>query len=58
MISFTNKFDDKCENLGFFVPEDALVLKTSKLKGETKDKINKFLKKVKKNQDKKKIHFF
>ena len=58
MINFTNKFDDKCENLGFFVPEDKLILKTSKLQDETKDKINKFLKKIEKNKDKKKLHSF
>ena len=58
MINFTNKFDDKCENLGFFVPADKLILKTSKIGDETKDKINKFLKKIETNKDKKKLHSF
>ena len=58
MINFTNKFDNKCENLGFFIPEDKLSLKTSKIDEGKKDKINKFLKKIEKNKDKKKIHFF
>ena len=58
MINFTNKFDDKCENLGFFIPEDKLSLKTSKIDDGKKDKINKFLKKIEKNKDKKKLHSF
>jgi len=58
MINFTNKFDDKCENLGFFIPEDKLSLKTSKVDDDKRDKINKFLKKTEKNKDKKKIHSF
>ena len=58
MINFTNKFDDKCENLGFFIPEDKLSLKTSKIDEGKKDKINKFLKKIEKNKDKKKLHSF
>ncbi len=58
MINFTNKFDDKCENLGFFIPEDKFSLKTSKVDDDKRDKINKFLKKIEKNKDKKKIHSF
>ena len=58
MINFTNKFDDKCENLGFFIPEDKLSLKTSKIDDDKKDKINKFLKRIEKNKDKKKLHSF
>ena len=58
MINFTNKFDDKCENLGFFIPEDKLSLKTSKIDDGKKDKINKFLKRIEKNKDKKKLHSF
>jgi len=58
MINFTNKFDDKCENLGFFIPEDKLSLKTSKVDDGKKDKINKFLKRIEKNKDKKKLHSF
>ena len=58
MINFTNKFDNKCENLGFFIPEDKLSLKTSKIDDGKKDKINKFLKKIEKNKDKKKLHSF
>jgi len=58
MINFTKKFDDKCENLGFFVSADKPILKTSKLGNELKGKINKFLKKIEKNKDKKKIHSF
>ena len=58
MINFTNKFDDKCENLGFFIPEDKLSLKTSKVDDDKRDKINKFLKKIEKNKDKKKLHSF
>ena len=53
MINFTNKFDNKCENLGFFIPEDKLSLKTSKIDEGKKDKINKFLKRIEKNKDKK-----
>ena len=52
MINFTNKFDNKCENLGFFIPEDKLSLKTSKIDEGKKDKINKFLKRIEKNKDK------
>ena len=40
MINFTNKFDDKRENLGFFIPEDKFSLKTSKVDDSKKDKIN------------------
>ncbi len=58
MINFTSKFDDKCENLGFFIPDDKLQLKTSKLDDKEKDKINKFLKKIEKKKDKQKIHSF
>ena len=58
MINFTNKFDDKCENLGFFIPEDKLSLKTSKVDDDKRDKINKFLKRIEKNKDKKKLHSF
>ncbi len=58
MINFTKKFDDKCENLGFFVPERKLNLNTSKLDNEKKDKINKFLKKIENSKDKKKLHSF
>jgi len=58
MINFTNKFDDKCENLGFFIPENKLSLKTSKIDDDKKDKINKFLKRIEKNKDKKKLHSF
>ncbi len=58
MINFTNKFDNKCENLGFFIPEDKLSLKTSKIDEGKKDKINKFLKRIEKNKDKKKLHSF
>ena len=42
MINFTNKFDDKCENLGFFIPEDKLFIKTSKLDDDTKTKLINF----------------
>ena len=52
MINFTKKFDDKCENLGFFVPEHKLNLNTSKLDNEKKDKINKFLKKIESSKNK------
>ena len=58
MINFTKKIDDKCENLGFFVPEHKLNLNTSKLDNEKKDKINKFLKKIESSKDKKKLHSF
>jgi len=58
MINFTNKFDDKCENLGFFIPGDRLLLKTSKIDNSKKDRINNFLKKIEKNKDKKKLHYF
>ena len=58
MINFTNKFDNNCENLGFFIPEDKLSLKTSKIDEGKKDKINKFLKRIEKNKDKKKLHSF
>ena len=47
MINFISKFDDKSENLGFFVPEDDLILKTSKVDSKTKDLVNSFLKKIK-----------
>ena len=58
MINFTNKFDDKCENWGVFVSADKLLLKTSKLEVEDMVKINKFLKKIQKSKDEKKIHSF
>jgi len=58
MINFTNKFDDKRENLGFFIPEDKFSLKTSKVDDSKKDKINKFLKRIEKEKDKKKLHSF
>ncbi len=58
MINFTKKFDDKCENWGFFVPADKLVLKTSKLDTGSKEKVNKFLKKIEKHKDKKRLHSF
>ena len=58
MINFTKEFDDKCENLGFFVSADKPILKTSKLGDELKGKVNKFLKKIEKNKDKKKLHSF
>ena len=58
MINFIKKFDDKWENLGFFVSEDKLKLQASGLNETDKDRINKFLKKIEKNKDKKKLHFF
>ncbi len=58
MINFTSKFDDKCENLGFFVSDDKLKLKTSELDDKDKDKINKFLKKIEEIKDKRKIYSF
>ena len=58
MINFTKKFDNKCENLGFFVPADKPIIKTSKLDDEKRDRINQFLKKIEKNKDKKKLHSF
>jgi len=58
MINFTKKIDDKCENLGFFIPEDKLSLKTSQIDNQKEERINKFLKKIEKNKDKKKLHFF
>jgi len=58
MINFTKKFDDKCENLGFFIPEGKFRLETSKIDDQKEDKVNKFLKKIEKNKDKKKLHFF
>tara|TARA_Y100000590_G_scaffold470229_1_gene662931 strand:- start:7755 stop:9224 length:1470 start_codon:yes stop_codon:yes gene_type:complete len=58
MINFVSKFDNKTENLGLFLPEEQLILKSSKVDGAIKDKINKFLKKIVKEKDKKKIHFF
>jgi len=58
MISFTKKFDDKCENLGFFMPEGKLLLKTSKIDQQKKEKVNKFLEKIERSKSKKKIHFF
>ncbi len=58
MINFTKKFDDKCENLGFFVPADKPIIKTSKLKEGDKDRVNQFLKKIEKSKDKKKLHTF
>ena len=48
MINFTKKIDDKCENLGFFIPEDKFSLKTSKIDEQKKDRVNKFLKKIEK----------
>ena len=58
MINFTKKLDDKCENLGLFVPADKLIMKTSKLDAGGQDRINKFLKKIEKQKDKKKLHSF
>ena len=58
MINFTKKFDDKCENLGLFVPADKLIVKTSKLNKGDQDRVNKFLKKIEKQKDKKKLHSF
>ena len=58
MINFTKKFDNKCENLGFFIPEGKFRLETSQIDVQKKDKVNKFLKKIEKNKDKKKLHFF
>ena len=58
MINFTKKFDDKCQNLGLFVPADKLIIKTSKLDEGDKSRINKFLKKIEKHKDKKKLHYF
>jgi len=58
MINFTKKFDDKCENLGLFVPADKLIVKTSKLDSGDQGRINKFLKKIEKHKDKKKLHSF
>ena len=42
MINFTNKFDNNCENLGFFIPEDKLSLKTSKIDDGKKTKLINF----------------
>ena len=58
MINFTKKFDDKCQNLGLFVPADKLIIKTSKLDEGDKSRINNFLKKIEKHKDKKKLHYF
>ena len=58
MINFTKKFDNNCENLGFFVPADKPILKTSKLDEGLKSRINQLLKKIEKSGDKKKLHSF
>ena len=58
MINFVTKFDNKSSNLGFFVPEEQLTLKSSKVDQNIKDKVNKLLKTIDKNKDGKKIHSF
>ncbi len=58
MINFISKFDSKTDNLGLFLPEEQLIFKNSKIDGAIKDQVNKFLKKIAKEKDKKKIHFF
>ncbi len=58
MINFVTKFDNKSNNLGFFVLEEQLTLKSSKVDQNIKDKVNKLLKTIEKNKDKKKIHSF
>ena len=44
MINFVTKFDNKSSNLGFFVPEEQLTLKSFKADQNIKDKVNKLLK--------------
>jgi len=58
MINFVTKFDNKSNNLGFFIPEEQLTLKSSKVDQNIKDKVNKLLKTIDKNKDRKKIHSF
>ena len=59
MINFVRKFDNKSSNLGFFVPEEEqLTLKSFKADQNIKDKVNKLLKTIDKNKDRKKIHSF
>ena len=58
MINFVKKFDNKSNNLGFFVPEEQLTLKSSKVDQNIKDKVNKLLKTIDKSKDRKKIHSF
>ena len=59
MINFVRKFDNKSSNLGFFVPEEEqLTLKSFKADQNIKDKVNKLLKTIDKNKDKKKIYSF
>ncbi len=58
MINFVTKFDNKSNNLGFFVSEEKLILKSSKVDQNIKDKVNKLLKTIDKNKDRKKIHSF
>ena len=58
MINFVTKFDNKSNNLGFFVPEEKSTLKNPKVDQNIKDKVNKLLKTIDKNKDRKKIHSF
>ena len=58
MINFVTKFDNKSNNLGFFVPEEKSTLKSPKVNQNIKDKVNKLLKTIDKNKDRKKIHSF
>ena len=59
MVNFVTKFDNKSDNLGFFVPEEQPTLKSSlKVDQNIKDKVNKLLKTIDKNKDRKKIHSF
>ena len=58
MINFVTKFDNKSNNLGFFVPEEKSTLKSPKVDQNIKDKVNKLLKTIDKNKDRKKIHSF
>jgi len=58
MINFVKKFDDKSDNLGFFVSEEQSTLKSSKVDQNIKDKVNKLLKTIDKSKDRKKIHSF
>jgi len=58
MINFVTKFDNKSSNLGFFVPEEQSTLKSFKADQNIKDKVNKLLKTIDKNKDRKKIHSF
>ena len=58
MINFVTKFDNKSNNLGFFVPEEQSTLKSFKVDQNIKDKVNKLLKTIDKNKDRKKIHSF